>query len=113
MLTHTGLVDVTDDHSLLKPNGEEISPNNVKIGDELLHHDLPINTNESNITEEEAQIMGFFFGDGSCGMYNCASGKKKSWALNNASLDIINKYVTLCSISYPNFKWKYSNLIQY
>jgi len=41
ILTHTGLVDVTDDHSLLKPNGEEISPNNVKIGDELLHHDLP------------------------------------------------------------------------
>jgi len=37
ILTHTGLVDVTDDHSLLKPNSEEISPKDVKIGDELLH----------------------------------------------------------------------------
>ena len=40
ILTHTGLVDVTDDHSLLKPNGEEVSPKDVEIGDELLHHCL-------------------------------------------------------------------------
>ena len=40
ILTHTGLVDVTDDHSLILKNGEEISPNNVKIGDELLHNPL-------------------------------------------------------------------------
>ncbi len=113
VLTHTGLVDVTDDHSLVDITGKEISPKDVKCGTSLLHNNLPINTSycKSNITVEEAQVMGFFFGDGSCGMYNCASGKKKSWALNNASLDIINKYVTLCSISYPNFKWKYLNTI--
>ena len=113
VLTHTGLVDVTDDHSLVDINGKEISPKDVKCGSSLLHNNLPTNTSycKYNITVEEAQVMGFFFGDGSCGMYNCTSGKKKSWALNNASLDIINKYVTLCSISYPNFKWKYLNTI--
>jgi DNA polymerase elongation subunit (family B) len=113
VLTHTGLVDVTDDHSLVDISGKEISPKDVKCGTSLLHNNLPINTSycKSNITVEEAQVMGFFFGDGSCGMYNCDSGKKKSWALNNASLDMINKYVTLCSISYPNFKWKYLNTI--
>jgi DNA polymerase elongation subunit (family B) len=37
ILTHTGLVDVTDDHSLLRPDGTEVSPNDVIIGDELLH----------------------------------------------------------------------------
>jgi DNA polymerase elongation subunit (family B) len=41
VLTHTGLVDVTDDHSLLKPNGEEISSKDLNIGDELLHNELP------------------------------------------------------------------------
>jgi hypothetical protein len=112
ILTHTGLVDVTDDHSLLKPNGEEISPNNVKIGDELLHHDLPINTNESNITEEEAQIMGFFFGDGSCGEYQCQSGKKSSWALNNSCPDLLNKYLELCKITYPEFDWVIMDTIE-
>uniref|UniRef100_A0A6C0EYH4 DNA polymerase n=1 Tax=viral metagenome TaxID=1070528 RepID=A0A6C0EYH4_9ZZZZ len=113
VLTHTGLVDVTDDHSLVDINGNEISPKDVKYGTSLLHNNLPINSSycKSGITVEEAQVMGFFFGDGSCGMYNCPSGKKKSWALNNASMDIINKYVTLCSISYPNFKWKYLNTI--
>ena len=125
ILTHTGMVDVTDDHSLITKVGQEISPKDVKNGDELLHNllpnpsdinsgvqsltseSLPINENisENNITEEEAQIMGFFFGDGSCGEYNCPSGKKASWALNNASTEIIDKYVKLCNIAYPEFDW--------
>ena len=40
ILTHTGLVDVTDDHSLILKSGEEISPKDVKIGTELLHNPL-------------------------------------------------------------------------
>ena len=40
--------------------------------------------------------MGFFFGDGSCGSYDCLSGKKSSWALNNASEELNNKYINLC-----------------
>lgn len=43
ILTHTGLVDVTDDHSLLRPDGSEISPNSLSVGDELLHHSLEYN----------------------------------------------------------------------
>ena len=37
VLTHTGLVDVTDDHSLLLKDGKEISPNSLTTGVELLH----------------------------------------------------------------------------
>ena len=40
ILTHTGLVDVTDDHSLVKKNGEEISPKDVEIGTKLLHKSI-------------------------------------------------------------------------
>lgn len=105
ILTHTGCVDVTDDHSLILKSGEEISPKDVQIGTELLHNALPKNTICNTITENEAQIMGFFFGDGSCGEYDCQSGKKSSWALNNASMDIINKYVELCKKVYPEFDW--------
>ena len=106
ILTHTGLVDVTDDHSLILKSGEEISPKDVQIGTELLHNKLPKNNYiYENISEEEAQIMGFFFGDGSCGEYDCPSGKKSSWALNNASPDIINKYLELCKIVYPDYEW--------
>jgi len=36
VLTHTGVVDVTEDHSLLNPDGEKITPNECKIGTKLL-----------------------------------------------------------------------------
>jgi hypothetical protein len=39
--TNTGIVDVTDDHSLVQMNGEEISPKEVKPGMELLHSIIP------------------------------------------------------------------------
>ena len=112
ILTHTGLVDVSDDHSLILHDGKEISPKNVTIGTKLLHNNLP--TQEkivSSISEEEAQIMGFFFGDGSCGSYHCPSGKKSSWALNNSSMEVIEKYVELCRSVYPDFEWRFMNTI--
>jgi DNA polymerase elongation subunit (family B) len=40
ILTHTGLVDVTDDHSLIAKDGKELSPKDATIGTELLHHRL-------------------------------------------------------------------------
>jgi len=48
--TSSGLVDVTDDHSLLKPNGDEISPNDCTIGTELMHNKLPVDYYESTDT---------------------------------------------------------------
>ncbi len=106
ILTHTACVDVTDDHSLVKADGSEISPNNIIVGTELLHNKLPLIENINNtISEKEAQIMGFFFGDGSCGEYDCHSGKKSSWALNNSSLILLNEYLDLCQDVYPEFSW--------
>ena len=109
VLTHTGLVDVTDDHSLLSLDGTEITPNTCNIGTELLHNSVILHDenieDKCKYTKEQAQVMGFFFGDGSCGEYNCKSGKKGSWALNNASVDIISKYIELCKIAYPDFDW--------
>ena len=105
ILTHTGCVDVTDDHSLIKPCGSEVSPKEVGLGTELLHTMLPTNVSNSLISEDEAQIMGFFFGDGSCGSYDCPSGKKSTWALNNASEELNNKYINLCKKVYPDYEW--------
>ena len=109
VLTHTGLVDVTDDHSLLTKDANEISPNSCVIGTELLHNSLPtydIEIQENTVTEAEAKVMGFFFVDGTCGNYDCASGKKSSWALNNASPDLLDKYLILCKDAYPEFEWR-------
>ena len=113
ILTHTGCVDVTDDHSLITKEGVEISPNDLQIGTELLHYNLPLFEETNNdISPEEAQIMGFFFGDGSCGSYNCKSGKKNSWALNNASLILLDTYKELCEKIYPDFIWNILDTIE-
>jgi hypothetical protein len=36
ILNHTGLADVTDDHSLLNLDGSKISPKDITIGNELI-----------------------------------------------------------------------------
>lgn len=41
VMTPTGVVDVTDDHSLLLPDKSTVSPADLKVGMELLHHTLP------------------------------------------------------------------------
>jgi len=105
ILTHTGMVDVTDDHSLLLENGESVSSKETEIGMKLLHNNLDFCGNNSEISENEAKIMGFFMGDGSCGYYNCPSGKKASWALNNSNDEILQKYLNLCKLVYPQFDW--------
>ena len=107
ILTHTGVVDVTDDHSLLLENGTEISPKEVNIGTKLLHKTMKTDNNTIHDTIElkKAKIFGFFFGDGSCGSYDCPSGQKSSWALNNSNMKLINKYMDLCKECYPEFRW--------
>lgn len=159
VLTHTGCIDVTEDHSLLTSNKEPIKPGELKVGDSLLHsfpkefienektmvkmkknitqtkvcntckieksideyykqkfnkdglngrcrdcdyyknseHQLRnIMKNFSfenySLTEKEAEVWGFFQGDGSCGAYHCKSGIKNSWALNNNNLERLNYF---------------------
>jgi len=40
VITGTAIVDVTDDHSLVRNDGTEISPKDVKVGEWLLHNTL-------------------------------------------------------------------------
>ncbi len=63
IVTHTGIVDVTDDHSLILANGEEISPKNVEIGTKLLHSALPLPSvvTMSSVSVEQARVMGISF----------------------------------------------------
>jgi len=106
VLTHTGVVDVTDDHSLLDPSGNPVTSKEVTVGTSLLHHSYPECRSDNAIfSEAEAEVMGFFFGDGSCGYYECDSGNKASWALNNSDERLLNKYVNLCKKAYPNLSW--------
>lgn len=114
ILTHAGMVDVTDDHSLLRLDKSEVSPKDLIVGDSLYHHDYPEleSLPEDPMLKYKARISGFFFGDGSCGIYNCPSGMKSSWALNNANIDMLKRYVELCNTAYPEFEWIINNTIE-
>jgi len=83
VLTHTGLVDVTEDHSLLRDDGKEITPNQVTVGTSLLHSfpsEFPVT--KSDLTTDMAFVYGFFFAEGTCGAYpNEKYGTKYSWGL--------------------------------
>ena len=105
VLTHTGLVDVTDDHSLLKTDGTEVSTKELSTGDSLLHVRFPASDTSLEGDINKAQIAGFFVGDGSCGTYDCPSGKKSSWALNNSDIEVLKKYQEICKKAYPELEW--------
>ena len=98
VLTHTGIVDVTEDHSLLLENKQMVKPLDVSIGTELLHGNSidAFCDKDTYITIDEAKVMGFFFGDGSCGTYRCKSGVKSTWALNNSNMEYLKEIQNLC-----------------
>jgi DNA polymerase elongation subunit (family B) len=61
ILTHTGLVDVTDDHSLLAKDGKELSPKDCQVGTELLHKSVDtscdLQVNEYFKFKEECEFL--------------------------------------------------------
>lgn len=64
VLTHTGCVDVTEDHSLLNEYGKKITPNECKVGDKLLHsfpkfeeNKIQIPDNLENLNFEELRKL--------------------------------------------------------
>ena len=103
--THTGSVICTDDHSLLRSSGEMVSSKDLKLGDVLLTKKPLFDNDLTNISNDFAWVMGLFMADGSCGEYDCPSGKKHSWAINKGDLDLLNKCKTKLESEYTNYEW--------
>ena len=68
VLTHTGCVDVTEDHSLLNKMGKSITINDCEENQtELLHYKyVQKEYFDKNINEEYAYALGYFQADGCC-----------------------------------------------
>jgi DNA polymerase elongation subunit (family B) len=108
--THCGVIDVTEDHSLMDSDLNKIKPKDCIVGETELAHSfpsfdytkIPLQINEImnildnyNYTrtkeEQKAFIEGMFYGDGSCGYYQCKSGNKYSWAINNQNMNLLEQ----------------------
>jgi DNA polymerase elongation subunit (family B) len=67
IMTATGMIDVTEDHSLLDKHGNIIKPNDCKIGTELLHTELPSLSNIEYGTGKKVELMKkFIFSQNAC-----------------------------------------------
>ena len=104
VLTHTGLVDVTEDHSLLDPMCNLLKPVHMSEGQELFHS-FPKVAHGSGFSADVLFVMGVFVGDGSCGHYQCPSGSKSTWAINNQNLDLLNNCKEILEMHYPAYKF--------
>ncbi len=54
--TRSGCVDVTDDHSLVRADGTEVSPKDVKIGEHLLHSIMPRLAEETILADQSGKF---------------------------------------------------------
>jgi DNA polymerase elongation subunit (family B) len=124
--THIGSVIVTEDHSLLDAQKQKIKPSECVVGTSLLHWqgkyismdstlssmnliEEPVNiigADPNDIGDTIAFVQGFFFGDGCCGEYDCPSGKKYTFALNNQDLGLLNKCVRIFNRTYADVSLK-------
>lgn len=93
VLTHTGLVDVTSDHSLLTPEGEPIKPTDCAVGTPLMHGLPPASefVAKTELHPEHAFLMGVFLGDGSSSISSVESGSKHSWYIGKNNMKLLKK----------------------
>ena len=112
VLTHTGLVDVTEDHSLLGTDLTLLKPIDVVIGQKLFHSFPKLDNIVRVCSVEEAFVLGMFVGDGSCGIYDCPSGRKATWAINNNNFELLQKCKEYCEKIHQGYEFVIMNTME-
>ena len=103
--SHTGVVKVTEDHSLLYHNGTEVRPKDVFAGENLLTSTLP--SIDGTVDHSDISwVWGLFYGDGSCGYCDCLTGKKYTWAINNQNGEYLSKAKEILQGYYSDYGFK-------
>lgn len=103
ILTHTGIVDCTEDHSLLQPDGAAIRPSETNVGEPLLHANdcqllrcLDV-VAATGITPDEAWVMGLFAAEGTAAVYDRSCGSKLyRWVIVNQDKALLDLAAERC-----------------
>jgi DNA polymerase elongation subunit (family B) len=91
--TPTGIVDVTEDHSLLDSDAKQIKPKDCMIGQALLHsqpatQDLTL-FKQSPINELQAYVYGQFVASGKCYVSHTDYGPVYVWQICSKNYNIL------------------------
>jgi DNA polymerase elongation subunit (family B) len=92
--TVSGIVDVTEDHSLLDANVEKLKPKDCAIGQALLHSQPSMKEFEvytSRTDEFQAYVYGHFFANGRCSVTSTDDGYRYLWEIENAEFEVLKK----------------------
>jgi hypothetical protein len=63
IVTNSAVVDVTDDHSLIRDTLEPVSSKELKISDKLLHHEYPMLNSNDIISDLYFRNYSYYFRD--------------------------------------------------
>ena len=118
VLTHTGLVDVTEDHSLLDSSAELVKPKDIQVGQKLFHsfpEDISSWTGKPDDHETHfgGEYAPFFKTFDNEETMNNRYPKHQCFALNQKDAQII--YIKLVKLGYRvslNYNSSYNNVIQ-
>lgn len=90
VLTHTGCVDVTEDHSLLDANANQIKPVDCNVGLELLHS-FPVSQHVDNIydidffeTKSKLEAQQYYYSNKNRGYYIEIGNERDNYMLNRS-----------------------------
>jgi DNA polymerase elongation subunit (family B) len=131
VITHIGVVECSNEHSLLRENLVPVTPANCKLNDKLCTAELPLPSDtpvrpiyNNNLTAQVirdyeiptiscrgisaklAFLWGLFFADGSCGSYDCSNGYKHSmWNINKQDTTLLERVIKILEVEEPEFDW--------
>jgi DNA polymerase elongation subunit (family B) len=132
VVTHTGVVDCSDEHSLLRDNLECVTPSDIELGDKLCTTEFPLpedtpsvpvyknnlthctirdyqipETHTMKVSAALAFVWGLFYADGSCGDYVCSNGYEKyTWAINNQDVELLSRCQNILNGLYDGLTFK-------
>ena len=103
IITNTGCVVVTDEHSLLNENKDIIIPSNLQVNDTLLtsfpeiDNNIDYTFNDLKINEEIADFLGCFLVNGFYDNFKCY--------VKFETLILLNKYYVIMNRYFYDIKW--------
>lgn len=133
VLTHVGVVECSNEHSLLREDLSPVTPTECCIGDKLCTSSLPLPSDtpstpiynnkltaevienyqipdieDKGITAKLAFLWGFFFADGSCGTY----GKKSVWYVCKQDKKILERVRLILEEVEDGFEWDVMDIME-